>query len=398
MNDTNDTASSASAARQSTPAAKPVRPSRLKRLRLPLMLGGTLAIVLAGGLYFFVSGRYESTDDAYVNAARVSISANVPGRVVALDVHDNERVSKGQVLFRLDDRPFRIAVEQARAKLDGARLKIRALKATRLQKVSELRAAQDTLDYAQREAKRQQRLRSSGISSESQVESAVHARDAAEQSVAKAQQEIASLTAQLGGDPSIEPDKHPLVEEAQSALDQAELDLSHTVIKAPANGIVTQVEKLQVGDYVNTASPVFALIATDDMWIDANFKEVQLAKMRPGQPATIEIDAYGDKTFKGHVASFTPGTGAQFSLLPAQNATGNWVKVVQRLAVRIAIDDPDAEHPLYAGLSATVKVDTTAAGTAPHESSAPPESGEVSEQGTAGPTSDPTASTSRSAR
>ncbi len=395
MNDTNNSASSESAARQSTPAAPPApRPSRLKRLRLPLMVGGTLAIVLGGGLYFFMQGRYESTDDAYVNAARASISTNVPGRVVELEVHDNERVRKGQVLFRLDDRPFRIAVEQARAKLDGARLKIRALKATRLQKVSELRAAEDTLDYAQREAKRQQRLRGSGISSESQVESAVHARDSAEQAVAKAKQEIASLTAQLGGDPSIEPDKHPLVEEAQAALDQAELDLSHTVVKAPANGIVTQVEKLQVGDYVNTASPVFALISTDDMWIDANFKEVQLAKMRAGQPVTIDIDAYGDKTFRGHVASFTPGTGAQFSLLPAQNATGNWVKVVQRLAVRIAIDNPDPGHPLYAGLSATVKVDTTAAGTAPVET-APPASGEISEQGTARTASDPTASTTR---
>ncbi|HEU4618656.1 MAG TPA: HlyD family secretion protein [Gammaproteobacteria bacterium] len=331
----------------------------MKSLRLPLMLGGTAAIVLVAAYYFFFPRRYESTDDAYVNAATISISTNVPGRVVALEVHDNERVDRGQVLFRLDDRPYRIAVEEARAKLGAARLEVEALKAKRLQKVSELRSAQETFAYEESEAKRQQRLRASGISSQAEVERAVHARDAAAQAIAAAQQEIASITAELGGDPSIDPAEHPSVQQAQAALDRAELDLSHTVIEAPDDGIVTQVEKLQVGDYVNEATPVFALIAIRDAWIDANFKEVQLANMRPGQPASVEIDAYGDKVFKGHVASFTPGTGAKFSVLPAQNATGNWVKVVQRLAVRIEIDDPDPERPLYAGLSATVKVDTS---------------------------------------
>jgi membrane fusion protein (multidrug efflux system) len=323
------------------------------------MLGGTAAIVLVAAYYFLFPGRYESTDDAYVNAATVAISTNVPGRVVALEVHDNQRVERGQVLFRLDDRPYRIAVEEARAKLGAARLEVEALKAKRLQKVSELHAAQETLAYEESEAKRQQRLRASGISSQAEVERAVHARDAAAQAIAAAQQEIASITAELGGDPSIDPAKHPRVEQAQAALDRAELDLSHTVIEAPDDGIVTQVEKLQVGDYVNEAAPVFALIAIRDAWVDANFKEVQLAEMRAGQPATVEIDAYGDKVFRGHVASFTPGTGAKFSALPAQNATGNWVKVVQRLAVRIEIDDADGDHPLYAGLSATVKVDTS---------------------------------------
>jgi membrane fusion protein (multidrug efflux system) len=323
------------------------------------MLGGSAAIVLVAAYYFFFSGPYEATDDAYVNAATVAISTNVPGRVVSLEVEDNQRVEQGDVLFRLDDRPYRIAVEEARAKLGAARLEVEALKAKRLQKVSELRSAQETFAYEEGEAKRQQRLRTSGISSQAEVERAVHARDAAAQAIAAAQQEIASITAELGGDASIDPADHPRVEQAQAALDRAELDLSHTVIVAPDEGIVTQVEKLQVGDYVNEATPVFALIAIRDAWIDANFKEVQLARMREGQPATVEIDAYGDRVFRGHVASFTPGTGAKFSVLPAQNATGNWVKVVQRLAVRIEIDDADLAHPLYAGLSATVKVDTS---------------------------------------
>jgi membrane fusion protein (multidrug efflux system) len=249
-------------------------------------------------------------------------------------------------------------VDEARAKLSNAKLQVEALKATYRQKQSELRSAEDTLAYEKRESDRQTRLLSSGISSQAQVDRAVHARDAAAQAVAAAQQEIASTVANLGGDPSIDPEKHPSVQQAQAELDRAELDLSYTTIYAPDDGIVTQVERLQVGDYVNAASPVFALVATHDLWVEANFKEVQLAKMRQGQEATVKIDTYGDRTFKGHVASLSPGTGAQFSVLPAQNATGNWVKVVQRLAVRIEIDDADRDHPLYAGLSAVVKVDT----------------------------------------
>ncbi len=329
-----------------------------RKLRLPLMLGGA-AVILGAALYFyFVRGRYESTNDAYVSAARIAISTNVPGRVVELDVHDNQSVQRGQILFRLDDRPYQLAVAQARAKLGNARLQIDSLKATYRQRLSELRSAADTLAYERRESERQKRLLASGISSQSQLDRAMHAKDAAEQAVATTRQQIASVGANLGGDPALNPDQHPAVQQAQAELDRATLDLSYTIITAPDDGIVTQVEKLQAGDYVNAASPVFALVATHNLWIDANFKEVQLARMRAGQPATVSIDTYGDKTFKAHVGSFSPGTGAQFSVLPAQNATGNWVKVVQRLAVRIEIEDGDAAHPLYSGLSATVKVDT----------------------------------------
>jgi membrane fusion protein (multidrug efflux system) len=331
---------------------------RLRRIRVPLMAGGATAIILIAGVLYFLSGRSESTNDAYVNAARIAISTNVPGRVVELNVHDNQRVRRGAILFRLDDRPFQLAVNQARAKLSNARLQIESMKALYGQRQSELRSAQETLAYEENETQRQKRLLASGISSQSQVERAVHARDSARQAVAAAEQQIASVVANLGGNPSIDPTEHPAVQQAQADLDRALLDLSYTSIAAPDDGVVTQVEKLQVGDYVSAATPVFALVATHDLWVEANFKEVQLAKMRAGQPATVRIDTYGDKVFKGHVASFSPGTGAQFSVLPAQNATGNWVKVVQRLAVRIEIDDADNAHPLYVGLSATVKVDT----------------------------------------
>jgi membrane fusion protein (multidrug efflux system) len=346
-------------------AAPAVEQTRAQKLRRPLMIGGVALIIAIAAYYFFTGGRYESTDDAYVNAARISISTNVPGRVVELRVHDNQRVRKGDLLFKLDPRPFQLKVDEARAKLSNAKLQVEALKATYRQKQSELRSAEDTLAYEKRESERQTRLLSSGISSQAQVDRAVHARDAAQQAVAAAQQQIASTVANLGGDPSIDPDKHPSVQQAQAELERAELDLSYATITAPDDGVVTQVEKLQVGDYVNAATPVFALVATHDLWVEANFKEVQLARMRAGQTATVNIDTYGDRSFKGHVVSLAPGTGAQFSVLPAQNATGNWVKVVQRLAVRIEIDDADRDHPLFAGLSATVKVDTASKSEAP---------------------------------
>lgn len=364
MNDSTNTTTTTAPAPEQT---------RAQKLRKPIMIGGVALIVGIAAWFYFTGGRYESTEDAYVNAARVSISTNVPGRVVELRVHDNQRVRKGDLLFKLDDRPFQLKVDEARAKLSNAKLQVEALKATHRQKQSELRSAEDTLAYETRESERQMRLLSSGISSQAQVDRAIHARDAAQQAVAAAQQQIASTVANLGGDPSIDPIKHPSVQQAQAELDRAELDLSYTTIYAPDDGVVTQVEKLQVGDYVNAASPVFALVATHDLWVEANFKEVQLAKMREGQEATVRIDTYGDRTFKGHIVSLSPGTGAQFSVLPAQNATGNWVKVVQRLAVRVEIDDADRDHPLFAGLSATVKVDTASQKGAPlaNDSAAP---------------------------
>jgi membrane fusion protein (multidrug efflux system) len=352
MNDSSNTS------KAFTEVSTPSTGERLRRIRLPLMIGGSLVIVAVAAWLYFASARSESTNDAYVNAARVAISTNVPGRVIELNVHDNQRVHRGDVLFRLDDRPFQLAVNQARAKLNNARLQIASMKALYGQRQSELRSAQDTLDYENRETERQKRLLASGISSQAQVDRAVHARDSASQAAAAAQQQIASVVANLGGDPTIDPNVHPSVQQAQAELDRALLDLSYTTIAAPDDGVVTQVERLQVGSYVNAASPVFALVATKDLWVEANFKEVQISKMRAGQVASVKIDTYGDRTFKGHVVSLSPGTGSQLSVLPAQNATGNWVKVVQRIAVRVEIDDGDRKHPLYAGLSATVKVDT----------------------------------------
>ncbi len=327
-----------------------------ERLRPALMIGVPL-LALAGALYFYlVSGRFQSTDDAYVRAAQVAISTNVSGRVSEVDVRDNQRVRRGERLFELDPRPFRIAVDDARARLAAARLSLGALKADYRQRIADLDSAESALAYAQREYARQMSLLKSGISSQARADRALLERNEAEQSVAAVRDEINSALAKLGGDPNLPVDRNPGVEQAQAALDHALLNLSYTVIKAPIDGIVTRVDQVQAGDYLRAATPAFALVSARDVWIRANFKEVQLMHMRVGQRAQVWIDAYPGRSFRGRIVSLSPGTGADFSLLPPENATGNWVKVVQRLPVRIELEGrvPD----LAAGLSATVKVDT----------------------------------------
>src|SRR5258708_1965360 len=268
------------------------------------------------------------------------------GQGTEIAVRDNQPVKKGDTLFKLDDRPYRIAVEEAEAQLASARLQVTALKATYRQRQADLQAAQDTFAYRQREFDRQSRLVTSGAASQVQFDQARHAVDDARQQVASAQQQIASVLASLSGDPNIPVERHPSVQQTQAQLDRARLNLSYTVVWAPEDGMVTKVEQLQPGAYVSVGMPAFALVSSRDVWIEANFKETDLTYMRLGQSATVSVDTYPDKTFMARVVSLSPGTGSSFSLLPPENATGNWVKVVQRLPVRLAIDDLAPEPPL----------------------------------------------------
>ncbi len=342
--------------RDATRAGWRSRPLR-QRLRLPLMLAGPIVVVIGASWWYLTSGRYVSTDDAYIQAARTMVSTDISGRVVKIAVADNQRVSQGQLLFQLDDRPFRIAVEEAQAMLAAAKLQVEALKATYRLKVADAKAAEDTLAYQQREYDRQRQLVTSGTASRQAYDQAQNAAQMAQQKVISTQSDIANILAQLGGNADIPLADHPSVQRAQAALDKAMLDLSYTTVRAHENGIVTKVEQLQVGSYVTASTPVFSMMS-DRIWVEANFKETELTYMHPGQAATVEIDTYPDRVFNAKVHSLSPGTGLSFSLLPPENATGNWVKVVQRLPVRLALESPDPDQLLHAGLSATVEVDT----------------------------------------
>ena len=336
-------------------STRPSRPLR-QRLRLPLMLLGPLVVLIGAGWWYLTSGRFVSTDDAYVQAARTMITTDISGRVVEVAVRDNQRVSKGDVLFRIDDRPYRIAIEEAKAQLAAARLQVQAMKATYRQKLAEQKGAEDTLDYQQREFERQRQLATAGVASRATYDQVQNALQTARMKVTSSQSDAANMLAQLGGNPDLPVDDHPTVQRAQAALEKAQLDLSYTVVRSSESGIVTKVDQLQVGSYVTASQPVFAMISKK-VWIEANFKETELTHMQPGQEATVEIDTYPGVEFHGKVESLSPGTGLTFSLLPPENATGNWVKVVQRLPVRIALEDPK-NRLLHAGLSASVEVDT----------------------------------------
>jgi membrane fusion protein (multidrug efflux system) len=335
------------------------RASLGQRLRLPLLLAAPILIVAAALFVYLTGGRYVSTDDAYVQSARGSVSANVSGQVVEVDVRENQFVHAGDVLFRLDSRPYDVAVEQAQAELISAQEAISATQASLGQTGDEVTAAQDTLNYDQKELARQKAMAASGVSSQQQLDAAQHAVDSAKADLAAAMQHRANVLATLGGAADGPIAAYANVKRAQAALDRAKLNQSYATVRALQDGVVTKVEQLQVGDYVNAAQPLFDLVAPR-LWVEANFKENQLSYMRPGQAATVKIDAYPGRTYRLHVASLSPGTGNSFSVLPAENATGNWVKVVQRLPVRLVFDsDVSAIRvPLAAGLSATVTVDT----------------------------------------
>jgi membrane fusion protein (multidrug efflux system) len=277
-------------------------------------------------------------------------------------VHENQFVKKGQLLFRLDARDSQATEAAAAASLANAQLQLRAQKAAYQQQQANVRAAQSALDYADREASRQKQMAAAGVASQQALDQAtMNARQARDQ-FAAAQQQAAQALAALGGDPNIKEDTHPAIMQARANLQRAQLNVAYGEVLAPADGIVTRVDQMPVGTYLNPSQTGFWLLSGRP-WVEANFKEDQLRHMRIGQPVEIRVDAY-QKALEGHVASFSPGTGQAFSPLPAQNATGNWVKVVQRLPVRIEFNQPPPDMAARAGLSAHVKVDVRAAGRA----------------------------------
>ncbi|WP_229743366.1 HlyD family secretion protein [Aliidongia dinghuensis] len=317
-----------------------------------------LVLAAVGAAEYLADEPYVSTDDAFVRAAKESINARVSGQVVEIAVKDNQRVRKGQLLFRIDPEPYQIAIQQAEASLSNARLEIGALKTKYRQQLAELQSARDSASFYENEYNRKKVLVAAEFTSRAAYDRAETDFKVARQNIASIEQQIANTVVALNGDPNIEVDRHPTVRMAEAQLDRARLNLSYAVVLAPDDGIVTQVDDLQIGDYVNPGAALFSLLSSQRIWIEANFRETGLTHMRPGQEATIDVDAFPGRAFKAHVVSMSPGTGSDFAVLPPENATGNWVKVVQRLPVRLELDEVDPNRPLFSGISVTARVDT----------------------------------------
>jgi membrane fusion protein (multidrug efflux system) len=346
---------SSTAAPTPAPAPKPRRNRR--RLRIALLALGPL-VLLIGGAYFYITGaRFVSTDNAYVKADIAGISPEVSGRVVEVPIVNNDRVTAGQVLFRLDDQPFKLALAQDEAQLKTTRDDILAQQAGYRQKQVEIELAQQNIDFYERELVIYDKMNKNNLVAQTQVDEAHHNLTVAQQQLPALQQELAGILAQLGGEAAGAPEQNPRYLAAQATRDQAALDLARTQIHAPANGIVTNLT-LRPGDYVKTGTPIFSLVETDHLWVEANFKETDLTHVVTGQSATATVDTYPGETWQIQVSSISAATGAEFALLPPQNSSGNWVKVVQRIPVRLEIASRPGQPPLRAGMSTTIEIDT----------------------------------------
>jgi membrane fusion protein (multidrug efflux system) len=325
-------------------------------IRHVLMFGGIAILAAACAWLYLVSGRYIATDNAYIKAAKILVPPQVAGTIVSVSVKDNQPVKAGDTILLIDPAPYKIAIDKARADMAVSYAQIEQLKAQYRQKQEDIARAQIEADFAVKEYGRKNPLATKGAISQASLDEARRQRDAAKKDVAILQEEINGISAALADDPDIKPEDHPLYQKALAALHDAELNLERTKILAPADGIIGTAP--HIGDYARAGIPLFNLIATNDVWIEANYKETELTNVKIGQPVSIEIDTYPGHEWHGHVESISPATGSEFSVLPAQNATGNWVKVVQRIAVRIAVEAGPDDLPLRTGMSTHVSIDT----------------------------------------
>ncbi|MDV3456971.1 HlyD family secretion protein [Sphingomonas sp. HF-S4] len=324
-------------------------------LRPLLMFGVPLLLIGVVGFFWLTSGRYASTDNAYVQQDKVSVSAEVAGRIVNVAVRENQRVKKGDLLFEIDPAPYRIAVAQADAAIANAQVELQTLKTSYAGTGADIQAARDSIVAAQEDYQRQAELMKSGFTTRARLQQSEHGLEQARATLQRANADAAEARSKLATGAAV-PGENPQIAAARVQRDQAQLNLSRTKVYAPADGVVSQSQRLQVGQQMMTGLPALTIVTSDQSWIEANFKETDLNKMRVGQCAEMSFDAYPGLKLKGHVASIGAGTGSEFSVLPAQNANGNWVKVTQRVPVRLFIDEKSS-RALIAGLSSDVEVD-----------------------------------------
>jgi len=314
-------------------------------------------VVVATALYAYLqAGGQVSTDNAYVKGHIINLAPEVSGAIIEVGAREYQHIPAGAELIHLNDRTYRISRQRAQANLDRTRSEIDADKLAYQQAVAEIELYRTSLEFAKAQYARQVGLRDADLGTRQDLDTARFNRDTAKQQIEVARQQAASLLARLNGNADIPVGEHPRYLEASAELAQAELNLEHTIIRAPIGGVVTN--RPEPGDYVEQGVPVLAVVADTDLWIEANFKETQLTHVREGQSAEVRIDAYPGKLWHGSVQNISEATGAEFALLPPQNATGNWVKIVQRIPVRIAIEDTSDLPPLRLGMSSTVTVDT----------------------------------------
>ena len=343
-----------------TPAPLPSRPRRRwgrMLLRFFLLIAIPAAALYGGAYWYEVTGRYVSTENAYVKAHVVAISTDIDGRVVSVHVKENQHITKGTLLFRLDPNPYWVKIKMAEAKRDAVRYEIEATRAEFRQIQAQIAEAVGNAGYYERELGRQRQLAERAVATRAKLDEAEFNYNASLQKVKALRERVRQVLAKLGGDPDRSADLHPLFLEAEAEIEDARLKLGYTEVRAPEDGVVTRV-KLEPGEWLEAGSPAFGLIATGLVWIEANLKETQLTNVREQQAVTIEVDAYPDVVWQAKVSSISPATGAEFAVLPPQNASGNWVKVVQRLPGRIEIEPRPDQPPLRAGMTATVSIDT----------------------------------------
>jgi membrane fusion protein (multidrug efflux system) len=326
-------------------------------LRPVLLAGVPAAVVLAALLFWLWGGRHVTTENAYVKADIAQIAAEIAGRVQEVHVRDHAEIKAGDVLITIDPEPYRVALAKADAELDATRGQVRTLIATWHEAMSELQEAESKVAFWEAQMARQKTLATRGIVASSKFEEVESSATAAADRVTVMRRKTERVAAQLGNNPQRPVDQHPLVREKQAEREKAELDLARTTIRAPLSGTTVNV-RLQKGDQVKAATPLFALVADSRPWVEANFKETELTHVRKGMSATVMLDIYPGVLWQAEVESISPATGAEFALLPPQNASGNWVKVVQRLPVRLRLIPLGSEPPLRAGMAASVSVDT----------------------------------------
>lgn len=327
-------------------------------VRTVLFSLGLLAAGAVGAYLYVVSDRYISTDNAYLKFDKVALSSEVTGNITSIHVVENQSVKSGDLLLTVDDAVYRVAQEKAAARVQQAESDIRSLQASYRTKEAQLALAVSDLEFADKEYRRELNLSRQNLTSEASIDDRKHTLDIANERRIIIEKERAQLLANLNGRADAPVGQYSAVMEAQADLDLANINLQHTRVLAPFDGIVSHLPKL--GQHLDPGSALLSLVSDENPWIEANFKETDLADLRVGQAVDITVDAYPDHHWRGTVESVSAATGAEYSVLPPQNATGNWIKVVQRVPIRIALQAQQAEPALRAGMSAYVEIDTRA--------------------------------------